>query len=169
MFKLAMILLNQITYRLLNRFNKKFSVLVGFVHRSTWLVSNLNGFYRYRHLVYPKANHHPFGHIWRHIISLNIFCFFSWHYSLWWALTSSSSFKNFYTEYFLWDGVVSTMPNPLTGRPGYPFFLGRYLRHLKTWETLPVATLPPAWLAASFDHSSLSPNLRIHTTLLLFT
>jgi hypothetical protein len=50
----------------------------------------------------------------------------------------------FVTVYFLRRGVLSPTPNPQPGGPGYPFLSGSSPLTCLAWETLPVATLPPA-------------------------
>ena len=78
------------------------------------------------------------------ICPTNIF-FFHWHYRPLWALACRKiSFhfflcSTFVTIGFLLWGVVSPMPIPKPGRPGYPFLSGSSLLTCLAWEALPVA------------------------------
>jgi hypothetical protein len=61
---------------------------------------------------------------------------------------------------FLWDGAVNPTPNPQPGGPGYAFLYGSSPLTSPAWETLPTATLPPAYLSGSYDHASLTTTSR---------
>jgi hypothetical protein len=50
----------------------------------------------------------------------------------------------FLNNLVLWREVVSLIPNPQTGGPGYPSSSGSYPLTCPAWVTLPVTTLPPA-------------------------
>jgi len=57
-------------------------------------------------------------------------------YSPGWALASAWAFV---TLFFLQGEVVSLMPNPKPGGPGYPFLSGSSPLTCLAWEALPVA------------------------------
>jgi hypothetical protein len=55
---------------------------------------------------------------------------------------------------FLREGVLSPSLNPLPGAAGYLFLSVPSLLNSLARETLPVATLPPAYLSGSSDRAS---------------
>jgi hypothetical protein len=61
---------------------------------------------------------------------------------------------------FLWCEVLSLTPNPQPGGPGYPSSSSSYLLTCSAWVTLPVATLLPAWLSGSREHSNPTTTIR---------
>jgi hypothetical protein len=69
-------------------------------------------------------------------------------------LISFFSFSVFSTNLFLWDWDVNPMSNPQPGGPGFLSLSGTSLLTCPAWETLPVATLPPAHLLRSAVTSS---------------
>jgi hypothetical protein len=68
------------------------------------------------------------------------------HYCPLWTLASNTIFNCivFSTNLFLRDWDVNPMPNPQPGGPGCLSLSGTSLLTCPAWETLPVATLPPA-------------------------
>jgi hypothetical protein len=65
------------------------------------------------------------------------------------------------SEHFSFYGeVVSLMPNPQPGGPGYPSSSGSYPLTCPAWVILPVTKLPPAQLSGSQEHSNPTTTIR---------